>query len=94
VERICISQGRKAIASVGIGLADSFCCRDTGYRAVPKESDEKDDYGEEYKDLPVCPAFAQIGRLRGPFDLGLVPIGAYVPRWSVALLATQESASY
>lgn len=31
--------------------------------------------------LPVCPAFEQIGKYRGPFDLGLIPIGAYDPRW-------------
>jgi len=29
----------------------------------------------------VCPAFVQIGKHRGPFDLGLIPIGAYEPRW-------------
>lgn len=40
-----------------------------------------DDYGPEFAHLPVCPAFAQIGSLRGPFDLGLIPIGAYEPRW-------------
>ncbi|KAK0660831.1 beta-lactamase superfamily domain-containing protein [Cercophora samala] len=30
--------------------------------------------------LPCCPSFAQIGLLRGPFDVGLIPIGAYKPR--------------
>jgi len=40
-----------------------------------------DDYGPEYAHLPICPAFGQIGRHRGPFDLGLIPIGAYEPRW-------------
>lgn len=49
---------------------------DTGYRAVPSLPKGVDDYGEEYKDLPFCPAFKQIGELRGPFDLGLIPIGA------------------
>ena len=53
---------------------------DTGYRAVPELPREVDDYGEEFKDLPHCPAFKQIGELRGPFDLGLIPIGAYDPR--------------
>ncbi|KAL3420780.1 N-acyl-phosphatidylethanolamine-hydrolyzing phospholipase D [Phlyctema vagabunda] len=53
---------------------------DTGYRAVPRLPKGVDDYGEEYKDLPQCPAFKQIGDLRGPFDLGLIPIGAYDPR--------------
>lgn len=56
---------------------------DTGYRAVPRVPIDVDDYGEEFKDLPVCPAFKQIGELRGPFDLGLIPIGAYWPRWYV-----------
>ncbi|KAK0715955.1 beta-lactamase superfamily domain-containing protein [Lasiosphaeris hirsuta] len=53
---------------------------DTGYRAVP-ESIEGDDYAPEHADLPVCPEFKQIGALRGPFDLGLIPIGAYSPRF-------------
>lgn len=54
---------------------------DTGYRAVPQELDGKDDWADEHQDLPQCPAFKDIGRLRGPFDLGLIPIGAYMPRW-------------
>jgi len=54
---------------------------DTGYRQVPKVLNGEDDYGEKYKDLPHCPAFAEIGSLRGPFDLGLIPIGAYQPRF-------------
>jgi hypothetical protein len=29
----------------------------------------------------MCPQFSQIGDLRGPFDLGLRPIGAYHPRF-------------
>lgn len=36
-----------------------------------------DDYDEEHV-YPHCPAFKDIGDLRGPFDLGLIPIGAYV----------------
>jgi N-acyl-phosphatidylethanolamine-hydrolysing phospholipase D len=54
---------------------------DTGYRAVPELPKDTDDYGPEYANLPVCPAFKQIGDLRGPFDLGLIPIGAYDPRF-------------
>ncbi|RFU35354.1 hypothetical protein B7463_g987, partial [Scytalidium lignicola] len=53
---------------------------DTGYRSVPHLPEDVDDYGPEFKDLPFCPAFKQIGDLRGPFDLGLIPIGAYDPR--------------
>ena len=54
---------------------------DTGYRAVPLLPKEVDDWGPEMSNLPVCPAFKQIGALRGPFDLGLIPIGAYLPRY-------------
>ena len=54
---------------------------DTGYRSVPELPEDEFDYGEKYADLPTCPAFKQIGDLRGPFDLGLIPIGAYDPRW-------------
>jgi len=47
---------------------------DTGYRAV----DAEDESAREA--APVCPSFDDIGTLRGPFDLGLIPIGAYGPR--------------
>ena len=53
---------------------------DTGYRAVPELPKDTDDYGPEHN-YPHCPAFKQIGDLRGPFDLGMIPIGAYDPRW-------------
>ena len=53
---------------------------DTGYRTVPELPADEDDYGPE-KTYPRCPAFKDIGNLRGPFDLGLIPIGAYDPRW-------------
>lgn len=53
---------------------------DTGYRAVPRLPVGTDDYSAEYESLPRCPQFKQIGHLRGPFDLGLIPIGAYYPR--------------
>lgn len=55
-------------------------CSDTGYRSVPQLPEGEDDYDEKYK-YPHCPAFKQIGDLRGPFDLGLIPIGAYDPRF-------------
>jgi len=32
-------------------------------------------------DSAYCPAFREIGERLGPFDLSLVPIGAYEPRW-------------
>ena len=53
---------------------------DTGYRAVPELPKGVDDYGPDHN-YPHCPAFSDIGRLRGPFDLGLIPIGAYDPRY-------------
>lgn len=53
---------------------------DTGYRHVHKLPDDVDDYGPEFESLPRCPQFKQIGELRGPFDLGMIPIGAYYPR--------------
>ena len=53
---------------------------DTGYRAVPQVPEGKDDWGPDYESLPRNPQFRQIGQLRGPFDLGLIPIGAYAPR--------------
>ena len=52
---------------------------DTGYRSVPELPDDVDDYGPD-QNHPHCPAFKNIGKLRGPFDLGLIPIGAYDPR--------------
>jgi N-acyl-phosphatidylethanolamine-hydrolysing phospholipase D len=52
---------------------------DTGYRSVPDLPPNEDDYDEDDK-YPICPAFAKIGQYRGPFDLGLIPIGAYNPR--------------
>ncbi|OXV11639.1 hypothetical protein Egran_00600 [Elaphomyces granulatus] len=53
---------------------------DTGYRAVPELPEGVDDYGADH-DYPICPAFKQVGEYKGPFDLGLIPIGAYQPRW-------------
>lgn len=58
---------------------------DTGYRTVPPSAKGCDDHGPEFKHLPVCPAFKEIGEHRGSFDLGLIPIGAYNPRQYVIL---------
>lgn len=66
--------------SVSSGSMRVYFAGDTGYRKVPLLAEDVDDWGEEFADLPVCPAFKQIGELRGPFDLGLIPIGAYRPR--------------
>jgi len=32
-------------------------------------------------DSGYCPAFQEIGARLGPFDLNLIPVGAYEPRW-------------
>ena len=44
---------------------------------MPELPKDVDDYDEEHV-YPHCPAFKNIGDLRGPFDLGFIPIGAYV----------------
>lgn len=67
--------------SIQSGGKSLYFVGDTGYRTVPELPPSEDDYGEAHSDLPVCPAFKQIGELRGPFDLGLIPIGAYEPRF-------------
>jgi N-acyl-phosphatidylethanolamine-hydrolysing phospholipase D len=70
---------------------------DTGIRRVPEEvvpccsTGTPADFGiaaEEAEivalaaaNLPICPAFEEIGRQLGPFDLAMIPIGAYSPRW-------------
>ena len=49
-----------------------FFAGDTGYRYVPKGSNETE--------MPYCPAFEEIGDAFGHFDLSLLPIGLYAPR--------------
>lgn len=68
--------------AVSSGGKSVYFAGDTGYRSVPRLTKNiEDDWTlPEFADLPVCPAFKQIGDLRGPFDLGLIPIGAYRPR--------------
>ncbi|KAF2190933.1 N-acyl-phosphatidylethanolamine-hydrolyzing phospholipase D [Zopfia rhizophila CBS 207.26] len=67
--------------SVESGGSKVYFAGDTGYRTVPKLPKGTDDYSTTYSHLPICPAFAEIGKHRGPFDLGLIPIGAYEPRF-------------
>ncbi|KAG7440705.1 Metallo-hydrolase/oxidoreductase [Guyanagaster necrorhizus] len=58
---------------------------DTGYRSV------KD--GENEEERPVCPVFKEIGKRFGGFDLALIPIGAYQPKWFMSTVhcAPQDS---
>ncbi|OAA39753.1 hypothetical protein NOR_06173 [Metarhizium rileyi] len=64
---------------------------DTGYRTVPELPEGVDDYGPEYANLPHCPQFSQIGKYRGPFDLGMIPIGAYKPRYLLSPVHSNPS---
>ncbi|PLN85735.1 Metallo-hydrolase/oxidoreductase [Aspergillus taichungensis] len=66
--------------SIESGGQNVYFAGDTGYRAVPDLPIGTDDYAPEFN-FPSCPAFKQVGEFRGPFDLGLIPIGAYDPRW-------------
>ncbi|KAI1319674.1 Metallo-hydrolase/oxidoreductase [Xylariaceae sp. FL0255] len=54
---------------------------DTGYRSVPKVPAGVDDRSAEYQHLPICPQFKEIGEHLNSIDLGLIPIGAYDPRY-------------
>ena len=67
--------------SINSGGKKLWFAGDTGYRSVPEEAEGQDDYDSKYDSLPRCPVFKEIGEFRGPFDLGLIPIGAYLPRW-------------
>ncbi|KAI8810004.1 beta-lactamase superfamily domain-containing protein [Cladochytrium replicatum] len=61
--------------TVSSSLANIYFAGDTGYRSVPEGMPaEKEDT------LTYCPAFEEIGETLGPFDLSLIPIGAYLPR--------------
>lgn len=55
--------------------ANVYFAGDTGYRSVPRGMTR-----EQEDTLPLCPAFKEIGQALGPFDLSLIPIGAYLPR--------------
>jgi len=56
---------------------------DAGGAAHSAEGDESPRGVRVYfaGDSGYCPAFQEIGARLGPFDLALVPIGAYEPRW-------------
>ncbi|GAC92713.1 methyltransferase MppJ [Pseudozyma hubeiensis SY62] len=68
--------------------ASVYFAGDTGYRSVPRGMPK-----EKEDTLPTCPAFKEIGEALGPFDVSLIPIGAYLPRnvMSTIHLAPQDS---
>lgn len=72
--------GKSLWASWGVssGGKSIWFAGDTGYRCVPEGIEE---LGPGFDKLPRNPQFEQIGELRGPFDVGLIPIGAYHPRF-------------
>lgn len=75
--------------SVASGGKKVYFGGDTGYRAVPEELPESASVEftpELHGKYPHCPAFKEIGDLRGPFDLGLIPIGAYAPRFIMSAM--------
>lgn len=72
--------------AVAAGGKSVYFAGDTGYRYVPAIPEGDDDYGPNYAHLPRCPVFKQIGQFRGPFDLGLIPIGAYDPRYLLSAM--------
>lgn len=53
---------------------------DTGYRSVPPSTPPVAPGSAEEDGMTACPSFAQIGGALGPFDVSLLPIGAYSPR--------------
>jgi N-acyl-phosphatidylethanolamine-hydrolysing phospholipase D len=71
--------GFSTVASVDNSASSSsfYFSGDTGYRAVKKGVAA---FSEEEDKSPRCPAFSEIGTRCGPFDLALLPIGAYSPR--------------
>ncbi|RAH72857.1 putative Zn-dependent hydrolase/oxidoreductase family protein [Aspergillus aculeatinus CBS 121060] len=71
--------------SIESGGQKLYFAGDTGYAAVPELPAGTNDHAPEHN-FPTCPAFKQIGQYRGPFDLGLIPIGAYAPRWFMSTM--------
>jgi N-acyl-phosphatidylethanolamine-hydrolysing phospholipase D len=68
--------------SVSSGGRSVYFGGDTGYRAVPGRSADDDIFSSANEHLARNPQFKMIGHHKGPFDLGLIPIGAYSPRSS------------
>jgi len=68
---------------------------DTGYHSIPRSHIYKyhcnpneisydphyDHDNQQIQNLPKCPIFKELGEKYNGFDLALLPIGAYSPRW-------------
>jgi hypothetical protein len=68
-KRLGMACGRYGLVSY---CDSTYMC--SGYCATKNETHEIE------PELPVCPAFKEIGQRLGPFSLGMIPIGAYSPR--------------
>jgi len=55
-------------------LHSIYYAGDTGYRSTPNKFEE-----EDLERFPCCPAFKQIGKIHGPFDLACIPVGPVYP---------------
>ena len=60
--------------SLAVTMSNSFL-GDTAYRTVTEQT-----INESPEKVPHCPAFSEIGKIFGPFDLALLPIGCFTPR--------------
>ena len=69
--RTATDRGRALLSSWAVedlrSLKKLYFAGDTGYRTVND--------GEDEDNVPVCPAFAEIGERFGGFDVALLPIG-------------------
>ncbi|KAF8989704.1 beta-lactamase superfamily domain-containing protein [Cyathus striatus] len=63
----------------------TYFAGDTGYRTVLD--------GQNENEVPVCPAFKEIGDQFGGFDFAMIPVGAYHPRFFMSPIhcAPQDS---
>jgi L-ascorbate metabolism protein UlaG (beta-lactamase superfamily) len=82
--------GSFSVESVSHPNSRVFFAGDTARRSVPFEIEKnlksadlaiRETALKGLAELPVCTAHAEIGSLRGPFKLALIPIGAYKPKY-------------
>lgn len=86
--------------SIEAGEKKVWFAGDTGRRTISKELDDalhstsrsiKSGAERDLAKLETCPAHRQIGSLRGPFDLAIIPIGAYAPRYLMSRVHVDPS---